>query len=106
MFTAGLTPLSGIVGTRANLLFAPVFEKAILEVWERKWGGVYTLGDAIVEIHVDYGKGGIELLRLETSEFDWLAIIGYYFGPRCDRKNIVSYLWPGNDERTWRYCAD
>jgi hypothetical protein len=92
VFTAGLSPLGIAFGNRENLLFAPVFERAILEAWEEKWGGMYTLGDATVEFRVDFAKGGIELVRLDSNRTDWLETLELLFGLWGGCEDIVSYL--------------
>ena len=95
--------MSGQLALEAHVLFAPVFEMAILELWADKWGGIYTLGDATVEIFVNYVNGTIELARLENNGIDFLLLCALLFGLPDNRSDLFSYLWPGNDEFSWRY---
>jgi hypothetical protein len=84
----------------ANEVFAPVFELAVLELWNRKWGGKYQLNDALVEILVDFPTGSIQLARLQSEGVDWLVQATDLTGPRNE---IIAYLWPGIDDLTYRY---
>jgi hypothetical protein len=87
----------------ANEVFGPVFELAILESWNRKWGGKYQLNDALVEILVDFPTGSIQLTRLESEGVDWLVQATGLTGPRNE---IIAYLWPGIDDVTYRYYLE
>jgi hypothetical protein len=90
------------IALEANNLFAPVFEAAILELWNNTWGGTYRLDNATVEIVVDFSTGSIQLARLESEGKDWLAILGSNVDEIQNREDLISYLWPGNDDLSWR----
>jgi hypothetical protein len=91
------------VALGANELFAPVFELAVLELWNQKWGGKYQLSDALVEILVDFPTGSIQLAQLESEGVDWLVQATGLTGPRNE---IIAYLWPGIDDVTYRYYPE
>ena len=86
----------------ANVLFAEVFEMAILELWADKWAGIYSLGDATVQISVNFENGTIELVQLESNGTDWLSLYASFLNLPSERRDLISYLWPGNDEFSWR----
>lgn len=94
--------MSPDIGVVANNLFAPVFEAAILELWNDRWGGTYQSDNATVEVVVDFPTGSIQLARLESEGNDWLAILGSYVDDIQNREDLISYLWPGNDDSSWR----
>jgi len=52
---------------------------------------------------VNYDTGSIELARLEKNGIDLLALYASFFGLVGERSDLISYMWPGNDDATWRY---
>lgn len=107
-FGAGLSVDSPGVVTASNLLFAPIFERAILEMWDSRWGGLYTgTNDTIVEFLVDYDHASIELARVEVGGEDVLArVAAQFFGVSGDkRSDVLAYLWPGGDDSAYRYYS-
>jgi hypothetical protein len=101
-FNAGKRAISPSFALEANVLFAPIFEAGVLELWNNRWGGKYTLNDAIVEIVVDFRSGSIQLARLESEGKDWLGIIASDLDRLTTRSDVISYLWPGSDDSSWR----
>ena len=72
-------------------------------MWNNSWGGTYRLNDATVEVVVHFATGSIQLARLESQGQDWLDILGSNAAGIENREDLISYLWPGNDEFSWRY---
>jgi len=91
--------LNGAAGV--NELYAPIFERAILETWDNKFGGTYKLADALVEIVVDYNTSTIQLARLESGGQDWLIVQDDSDPAR--RTDLISYLWSSGDDLAYRY---
>ena len=90
------------ISLSANELYAPIFERAILEMWNEKWGGNYTLNDTVIELLVDFDNASIELARLEGNRIDVLGEFGQAYGI-TNRNDVLSYLWPGYNENSIRY---
>jgi hypothetical protein len=103
-FGAGPIPIAPQFALQANLLFGPILELAILESWAREFAGIYTGADsAIVQISVNYTAGILELTRLESKGTDLLAVFAFLFNVPAPRSELTFYLWPGNNELSWRY---
>jgi hypothetical protein len=101
-FAVSKVDVSTDISLSANELYAPIFEKAILEMWNNKWGGNYTLNDTAIELLVDFNAASIELMRLEGKGLDVLGKFGQAYGI-TNRMDVLSYLWPGYNENSMRY---
>ena len=103
-FGAGPIPIAPQFALQANVLFGPILELAILESWARGFAGIYTdPSSAIVQIEVNFITGILELTRLESNGTDLLAIYAFLFNVPAPRSELIFYLWPGNNEFSWRY---
>ena len=107
VFDAGKTGgISTEIALGLNELFAPLFERAILEMWDAKWSGEYKPLDMAgsIEIRVNYVNGTIDLVTLDFGGIDVLLALGdtEKTGRRVD---IIAYLWPGRDDTTYRYVC-
>jgi|SRR5579862_3687926 len=104
VFLASITPIDYDVGKTVNDWFAPCFEQAILEAWNDKYGGQYRSKDATIDISVNFTSATIELSQLEIGKVDALEYLYHFQGNKAgNRSDIVSYLWPGIDDNTFRY---
>jgi hypothetical protein len=101
-FAVSKVDVSTNISLSANELYAPIFERAILEMWNNKWGGNYTLNNTVIELLVDFDNASIELARLEGKGFDVLGEFGQAYGI-TNRNDVLSYLWPGYNESSIRY---
>jgi len=91
------------IAFEANLLYAPILERAILEIWNATWGGNYTLNDTHVELLVNFDDASIELSQLYGKGIDVLGDLGSVYFGITNRSNVLSYVWPGYNESSVRY---
>ena len=91
------------ITVEAHKLVAPIFENAILQEWNTSYGGTYILNNTVIDIAVDPTEATIELSRLKGQGVDALSYLGAASGiPLANRSDLISYLWPGIDENTFR----
>lgn len=103
-FTAGTAEVDTDAGQELNDLFAPLFEEALLELWNNKYGGRYQCDNAVIDISVNLVNGSIELTSMQIGQMDTLFYLYQFNGNMIgNRSDIISYLWPGIDDNTFRY---
>jgi hypothetical protein len=106
VFQTGALDKSIDITMEAHRQFAPVFEQANLDLFNTKYGGHYVQNDTTnttIDIVVDPSSGGISLNRLEGRGVDVLGRFGSISRGIQNRRNILSDLWPGIDDNTFRY---
>jgi hypothetical protein len=106
VFQTGTLDKSIDITVEAHRLFAPVFEQANLDLFNAKYGGHYVQNDTTnttIDILVDPSSGSISLDRLEGRGVDVLGRFGLISRGIQNRTNVLSYLWPGIDDNTFRY---
>jgi hypothetical protein len=93
----------------ANQLFAPVFEQANLDMFNATYGGHYVQNDTTnttIDIVVDSTSGSITLDKLQGRGVDVLGQLGLLGRGIQNRTNVLSYIWPGIDDKTFRYILE
>jgi hypothetical protein len=97
------TAASTDIVLEANLVYAPILERAILERWNTTWGGNYTLNDTHIELLVNFNDASIELAQLQGNGIDVLGDLGSIYFGITNRSNLLSYVWPGYNANSVRY---
>jgi hypothetical protein len=106
VFQTGALDKSIDITTEAHRQFAPVFEHANVDLFNTKYGGHYVQNDTTnttIDIVVDPSSGSISLERLEGRGVDVLGRLASLSRGIQNRTNVLSYLWPGIDDNTFRY---
>jgi hypothetical protein len=103
VFTAGTATIDTILGEQLNDLYAPLFEEAVLELWNSKYGGRYQSDGVTIDITVNFTTATIELTTMQIGQIDGINYL-YQFeqNPSAERSDIISYLWPGIDDSSFR----
>lgn len=104
VFLGGTNPVDSELGQATVEVFSPVFEQAILELWSKKYAGRYQCDSTTIDIFVNFTKGSIEVSQMQFGNIDMIEFFYEFSGnPAVNRTDLISYIWPGIDDVTYRY---
>ena len=92
----------GSLGGAVAEIFSPLFERAILELWNNKYAGRYKSDDATIDIFVNLTTRATQITLFQIGKINVLESLYLFNGGTEVNATLISYLWPGIDHSTFR----